>query len=36
MQNLKVNTNYPTRLYGSAVVEGREKASSLYQKRTEY
>ena len=35
MQNLKINANYQPKLYGSAVTEGRTKASSLYQKRSD-
>ena len=35
MQNLQINANCQPKLYGSAVTEGRTKASSLYQKRSD-
>ena len=36
MQNLKVQENYRPKLYESSVTEGRFKASSLYQKRSDF
>ena len=36
MQNIKNPINYSSKLYESSVTEGRFKASSLYQKRSEF